>query len=290
MDPEAILRELDKLEETHREKVAVEQKTVGESLKLALTNPRTLIDFYEEAVYATRFEGAKKDSADFRKWKTAQQSAHKDEDFQAALSIHANYLNLTLIRASAPEPVKLNEALVQHVRRVWTLEDKFDLGKKACAELLRRPINQGVLAQRFGLGQRLGGPQGDGKVPDRDKTWEWNPGNTDGMLDKTLLPFLRSMKSPSLINIWDERLANESARAKRTGLSDRAAQFSQQTLPRLLWRRARDLVLLDRRDEGLLAMLDILRQNVNHADFEANVKELRSLLSGGTVMTVDAAD
>lgn len=280
-DAAAILRELDRLDGVHKEQVAVEHRNVGDDLRKALLNPKILIDLYEEAVFSTRFDGAKKDSAEFRKWKTSQQATHKDDDFQAALLIHAHYLNLTLLRASGAAPVDLNEALVQHVRRVWSMEARFDLAKKQNAELLERPVTQGVIARRYGLGQKLGGPQADGKIPDRDKSWEWLSANTDGMLDKTVFPFLRDQRAPLAIALWDERINNEAARAKRTGLNDRIALFTQQTLSRLLWRRAGDLVLLDRRPEGCLAMLEILRQNLNHPDFERNVQELRKLLTGG---------
>jgi hypothetical protein len=280
-DKAAVLLELDKLEQSHSDKIAVEQKGIKETLGKALSSTKSLLDLYEEAVFATKFEGAKRDNSEFKRWKNAQDDTLKADDFQAALELHANYLYLTFLRASGEEEPKLVEAVIQHVLKVWALEAKYDLHKRANAELLDRPVNQGVLARRYHLGPKLGGPQEGEKPKEQDKTWEWFPAGTDGMLDRTALPYLRAKKSPALITLWDKRIANESARAKRSGLSDRAAQITQQTLPKLNWQRAADLVLLGKEAEGFSTMIGVLRQNANHADFNKFAQELRALLTGG---------
>lgn len=280
-DKAALLKELDKLEQSHREKVTGEQKSIEGDLMKALSNAKALLELYEGAVFATKFEGEKKDNVEFRKWKNSQEDVLKADDFQAALALHANYLHLTLLRASGEEEAKLNEALVQHVFKVWVSEGKFDLHKRSNAELLDRPVNQGALARRFQLGPKLGGPQDGEKLREQDKTWEWLPANTDGMLDKSVFPYLRTTKSTMLIPLWDRRISNETARAKRSGLNDKATQITQQTLPKLHWQRAHDLVLLGRDTEGYSTMIGILRQNANLAEFDKYVKELRDLLAGG---------
>ena len=277
-DKAALLKELDRLEQSHREKITVEQKSIKEDLLKTLSSTRALLELYESAVFATKFEGEKKDNAEFRKWKNSQEDTLRADDFQAALALHANYLYLTLLHASGEDEAKLAEALVQHVFKVWTSEGKFDLHKRANAELLERPVTQGVLARRFQLGPKLGGPQ-EGEKP-KDQTWEWLPGNTDGILDKTILPFLRAQKNAMLIPLWDKRIANETARAKRSGLNDKATQITQQTLPKLYWQRSRDLILLGRDAEGLSAMIGILRQNANLVEFDKCAGELRDLLAG----------
>ncbi len=123
-DRTAILKELERLEQSHKDKLAVEQKNVGETLTKALASPKSLLELYQDAVFATKFEGAKKDNTDFKKWKNSQDDTLKADDFQAALALHANYLNLTFLRASGEKEIKLVEALVQHVQKVWALETK----------------------------------------------------------------------------------------------------------------------------------------------------------------------
>ena len=214
----------------------------------------------------------------------------KSDDFQAALALHANYLHLTFLRASGEDEGKLNEALVQHVLKVWAAEAKFDLRKRTNAELLDRPVTQGVLARHFHLGQKLGGPQEGEKPKEQDKTWEWLPTNTDGMFDRTVFPFLRTKKSPFLLQLWDKRITNEALRAKRPGLNDKATQFTQQTLPRLNWQRARDLILLGRETEGFSTMIETLRQHANHADFDLYAKELRDLLAAGETTSAEKSE
>lgn len=280
LDKATILKELDKLEQSHQEKASAEMKSLGDSLTKALASKKALLDLYEDAVFATRFEGAKKDNADFKKWKNAQDDALKSEDFQAALELHAGYLHLTYLRANGEKEAKLNEALLQHVLKVWAFDSRHDAHLRASSELLDRPITQGLLAKHFHLGSKLGGPQEGEKPKEQDKTWEWNPANADGMLDKTLFPFLRKNKSPVLISLWDKRIVNETARAKRTVLNDKASQITLQTLPRLNWQRAADLVLLGRESEGFSTMLGILRQNTNHPEFGKFAGELRALLTG----------
>jgi hypothetical protein len=280
VDKAAILKELDKLEQAHQEKATTEMKVLWDSLLKALTSKKNLLSLYEDAVFAIRFEGTKKDNTEFKKWKNAQDDALKSEDFQTALELHANYLHLTYLRANAEKEDKLTEALIQHVFKAWAFENRFDTHQKISSELLDRPINQGLLSKYFRLGPKLGGPQEGEKPKDQDKTWEWNPANADGMLDKTILPFLRKSKNPALIPLWDKRIAFETARAKRMALNSSASKSAQQTLSRLNWRRAADLVLLGKEAEGVTAMITILRQNTTHPDFGKFVQELRAMLTG----------
>lgn len=280
-DKAAILKELDRLEQAHREKSAAEQKSTAESLVKALSNTKVLLDLYEEAVFATKFEGWKKETAEFKKWKNAQDDTLKSDDFQAALAIHANYLYLTFLRATGENEAKLVEALLQHVAKVWAAEAKREIHTRATADLLERPVTQGVLARHLQLGPKLGGPQEGEKPKEQDKTWEWLAANTDGMLDKTVFPFLRKNKSPLLLTVWDKRITTATARAKQAGMNLKSAQFTQQTLPKLNWRRACDQVLLGKETEGFSTMIGILRQNPGLPEFDKHVQELRSLLGGG---------
>jgi hypothetical protein len=280
IDKGAILKELDKLEQSHQEKVGSEMKSVGDSLVKALVNKKALLNLYEDAVFATRFEGAKKDSAEFKKWKNVQEDVLKSEDFLAALELHVSYLHLTYLRANAEKEVKLNDALMQHVLKAWAFDSRHGAHQKMSTELLDRSITQGLLAKYFHLGPKLGGPQEGEKPKEQDKTWEWNPANADGMLDKTILPFLRKNKNPALITLWDKRITNETLRAKRMTLNNSATQITQQTLPKLHWQRAADQVLLGKEAEGILTMIGILRQNTSHPDFSKFVQELRAILTG----------
>lgn len=278
-DRAAVLKELERLEQVHRDQVAVEQKSATDAMRIAMLNTKALLDLYQEAVFSQKFEGGKKDTAEFRKWRDVQDDTLKSDDFQEALGLHVNYLNLTLLRASGENEAKLNEALVQHVLKVWAAEAKRDLHTRMAAEVLERPVNQGVLARHFQLGPKLGGPQDGEKLKEQDKGWEWNPGNTDGMLDKTVIPFLRKNKSPALLQLWDKRLANETARAKRAGINVLTPKFTQQTLARLNWGRASDLVRLGHEAEGFTALIGILRQTTSPAEFDKYAKELRDLLA-----------
>jgi hypothetical protein len=281
IDKAAILKELDKLEQANQEKAGSEMKSVGDSLIKALTNKKNLLSLYEDAIFTTRFEGQKKDNVEFKKWKNSQDDALKSEDFLTALELHADYLHLTYLRAHGEKEEKLTDALMQHVFKVWAFDNRRGAHQKIASELLDRPITQGLLAKYFHLGTKLGGPLEGEKPKDQDKTWEWNPANADGMLDKTILPFLRKNKSPALIALWDKRIAFETARAKRMGLNNGANQNIQQTLSKLNWQRAADQVVLGKEAEGITTMITILRQNTSHPDFSKFVQELRTVLTGG---------
>jgi len=281
-DKSAVLKELNRLEQVHRDKVAVEQKSAEDTMRKAMINTKALLDLYQAAVFSQKFEGGKKDTAEFRKWRDDQDDTLKSNDFQEALGLHLNYLSLTLLRASGEPEAKLNEALVQHVLKVWMTEAKRDLHTRTAVELLERPVNQGVLARHFQLGEKIGGPQEGQKLREEDKTWEWKPGNTDGILDKTVFPFLRKIKSPVLLQLWDKRITNETARAKRDGVNVMTAKFTQQTLAKLNWGRSCDLVRLGKEQEGYTALIGILRQTDTPAEFDRYVKELRDLLNPAT--------
>ncbi len=281
IDKAAILRELDKLEQSNQEKAVTEMRSVGDSLIKALNSKKNLLSLYEDAICATRFEGTKKDSVEFKKWKNAQDDALKSEDFLSALELHTSYLHLTYLRAHGEKAEKLNDALMQHVVKAWAFDNRHGAHQKIASELLDRPITQGLLAKYFRLGAKLGGPLEGEKPKDQDKTWEWNPANADGMLDKTILPFLRKNKNPTLIALWDKRIAFETARAKRMGLNSGANQNIQQTLSKLNWQRAADQVLLGKESEGITTMIGILRLNTSHPDFSKFAQELRTVLTGG---------
>ena len=65
-------------------------------------------------------------------------------------------------------------------------------------------------------------------------------------------------------------------------LNNTANQITQQTLPKLQWQRAADLVLVGKETEGITIMIGILRQNTSHPDFGKFVQELRAILTGET--------
>ena len=287
VDKAAILRELDKLEQANQEKAGAEMKSVGDSLIRALTSKKNMLSLYEDAIFATRFEGTKKDSVEFKKWKSLQDDALKSEDFLAALELHMSYLHLTYLRAHEEKVEKRNEALIQHVLKVWAFDNRHGAHQKISTELLDRPITQGLLAKYFRLGAKLGGPLEGEKPKEQDKTWEWNPANADGMLDKAIFPFLRKNKNPALIPLWDKRIVNETARAKRMGLNNSANQSTQQTLSKLNWQRAADQILLGKEAEGITTMINILRLNTSHPDFSKLVQELRAVLTGGATQSTE---
>ena len=114
LDKAAILRELDKLEQSHKDKLTAEQKSVKEDFGKALSSTKALLELYEEAVFATKFEGGKKDNSEFKKWKNSQDDMLKSDDFQAALALHANYLHLTFLRASGGGNCETNAGAIRH--------------------------------------------------------------------------------------------------------------------------------------------------------------------------------
>lgn len=272
-DRSTMIKELEQLESRHLNKLNVDQQVIGDALKKALTSSRDLIELYAETVFIKRYEGAKKATSEFKKWKNSQEDIFKTDSFQTALSLHANYLYLTFLRAMGESEQKVNERLLHHIDQIWKAEDACDLRTRHTQDLLDRPVTQGLLAQRFQFKQKFT------CINEQDKTWEWLPINTDGMLDKTLFPFLRTLKSPMLIQIWDKRIEHEATGAKRSGLNDRLAHFTDQKLPQLQWQRARDLILIEKEPEGLLIMIGILRQHTNLPDFLAYANELRERLT-----------
>lgn len=281
-DPAAILRELDQLEQRHLSKLTADQQQIAKTLAGALANPRSLIDLYAETVFAAQFDGAKKATSEFRRWKNSQEDLFKSEPFQHALGLHVHYLYLTFLRACGEPEEKIHEQLLQHVARVWNAQNACALHNRQTAELLDRPVTHGLLAKQLQIRQKLPG------LDEEDKRWEWLPANSDGMLEKTLLPYLRARKSPMLIQIWDKRIEQDAASVKKTGLHDRISRFTQQTLPGMQWQRARDLILLGKDAEGLSIMIAILRQHAALPGFLSYAAELRERLGPKPVATTPA--
>src|SRR5207248_4305904 len=105
-----------------------------------------------------------------------------------------------------------------------------------------------------------------------------SPGAINGIYDKTILPEMRLRKDPRLINYWDERIAQEAGAASRSGLTFNADKFNGIQRPRLLWKRAQDMIVIGQKNRAIAEMFALIKGNPSHPDVAEWASQLEKTL------------
>jgi hypothetical protein len=249
-------------------------------------SPVAVVDYYEDAIRATEFEGRPKDSTEYDQWRDKRKEVHLDATFKQALMLHIEYLVLTLDRVNGRTLEESITALTSYYNRLGQLRieiDKMDAFRtdaqkrhddRRASEIkgkgrdviksgdVRKIIDVNLDNSPFVKWHRLGGYLA------QVKDWEMNSGNLDGMLDKSIMPYLREKKDPSLLLYWDERIARGQVQAEKSKLAADIDKFNTETKPRLLWSKAQDTLLLGMKNRAANEMLLVITTHPSHPNFD----------------------
>lgn len=269
---EAILRELESLSEQRIKLVGSERENALKKVRAAAASEASAAAFYEEAIRVTQFAGVKREGGEFREWKKRSSDQLGSPAMRRAIQFHLNYLALSLERAMGKEIPELLPGLLAHAKGLTDSADLFDemdqSVKGAVNEMLSKSVAAGVFAEGMGLGPALSGL----------KDWEMSPGNANGIYTTTILPELRRVKDPRLIQYWDARINIESARAADDTRDFEAAKFEGIRKPQLVWSRAEDMLLLGQTVPALTEMLRVIKAYPAHPQAGAWIAKLRDIL------------
>lgn len=298
MDPQEILKELEKIQSTRAGEFKSGIRQQIEALTTAAESKQAAVALYEDAVQAVEYEGKPKDSSEFALWREKYKDMLIDDDFRIPLQLHLQYLVMTLKRLDGVKNEELMPALLDYTTQLAAAQSELLKREKPRndvqirAEKARPKEKQGdkvgknVLDKGRGL---MGGTLAssvfsrwyriDGHVAQL-KDWEQSSGNIEGIVDKVIMPYMRDKKDERLLTLWDERIARAEELARQTDLAIDLEKFQTQTLPGLMWKRAEDRLVLGQKNGAILDMFSIIKGYTAHADFEKWTKELVGIIKG----------
>ncbi len=261
-----MLRSLTDMEEKNSTAAHGMITKVLQELNAAAGSNTTAIAFYEQAMRATLFAGQNREQTQFQEWKKKEASDLKDPEFQTAVRLHLTYLVLTLQRANGATTQQILPSLLSYISQVLADDD---LTKQ---DLMKGSVTDGLFAKWYGIG----------KLFDKLKDWETNPGNWDGMYQKTILPQMRKDKDPRVLDYWDAKLQREAVRASSSRLALSIDRFNQVRKPSLLWSRAEDLPASGQRNRAITEMFTLVKNYPDHESNAAWIGKLKTILTAGS--------
>lgn len=281
-DLTAIAKEIETLEQRQKQGKLSEKSMLLSQIQTAAASGPAAANFYSKAVEEVQFKGKKDKVEAFVDWKKAHEDMLRSKEMQTALMLHLKYLLLSLQRKGLDKPETQIPALMAYINDLVKADDLFasqgaapePSGKKKAPSqderknLLDKPLNQSVFSQWLRLDEWL--PEA--------KSWELIPGNVAGIFDKNIRSVMREKKDPLLIQTWDMQMKIEADRIT-LGRSEHAAEeFNLETRPRLLFKRAQDMVLLGQPNRGLVEVVTLVRTNPSHPDFATWLESIRGMI------------
>ena len=244
----------------------------------ATQNPGAAGNFVIDCYRKVQFEGRSGGGNEFAKWKKDNSDVGSSQEVELASNLHLRYLAVTLKRATVdsagpvlPDVWAYLDALMKSqdmVARIGTGPAGPRLNAHGFAQvLLSAGVDQGWPAQALGVGQYLS------SIPD----WSQSPSDLPEILEKDIRAYLREKSDPHLLSTWDYEISYREAVAKSQGQAA-VAKFTEETAPRLLWKKAQDMEGLGMPNRALNLKISIVKQHPEHPDFEQWAAELQKSL------------
>ena len=259
---DSVLRDLAAIEAKQKLTKSAAKAAILTRIQAASANGQTAEVFYINAVEEVHFRGRKDKVEAFQDWKKKNSENLRSKDMQTALLFHLRYLTLALQRKGLEKPESLLPATTAY------LNDLIKEGPADQQGLLGKPLGQSVFAQWLQLAEWL---------PD-DQTWESQPGDIAGILEKNIRPILRDSKSPQLLHTWDLQMKVEADAITSGRLAHKADIFNNVTRQRLIFLRAQDMIELGQPNRALGEMLVLVKTYPEHPDFQAWMTRIRELI------------
>ncbi len=262
-----LTKEIETLEQKQKQSKVAEKNAILSQLQSASASGTAAANFYSQAVEEVQFKGKKDKVEAFIEWKKSHADLLRSKEMQTALLLHLRYLLLSLQRKDLEKPETQLPALTTYLNDLIASDD-FSAAQKPNDEqkgLLEKPLGQSVFSQWMRLAEWL---------PD-EKSWESKPGDVGGILEKNVRSVLRQNKDPQLIQTWDLQMKVEADRITAGRSEHQADQFNAVTKPKLLFKRAQDMVLVGQPNRGLTEMVALVRTYPAHPDFASWLGKIR---------------
>ncbi len=297
-----LLQALRAIKEQQTTQAKTQRQTAMQQISSVAGSAERAIQFWEEAIRATQFDGMAKEGAQFRAWKEAEGETLKERPVANAVHLHLTWLALTLQRSAGAEVKDMMSAIVNYTKELSADEAVMD----ALADAIKQQRDAAAIAPPGGGNRR---PQNTpGKATDAEikrahdgilkrglggspvvkwlklddlvsvPKWENNPGDFDGIFEKIILPELRAQKDQRALEYWDIKLKKEADAATRTKLAYEVEKFNTQRRPALLWSRAQEFVLLGQKNRAVGEMFNLIKTYPTHPEADDWVARLEETL------------
>jgi hypothetical protein len=302
IDVNQMIQALRAIRDQQTAQIKTQKQNALQQINAVANSPERAIQFWEEAIRATQFDGMAKEGAQFRAWKEGEGEALKERLVANAVHLHLTWLALTLQR-SAGVPVKdLLPAVLSYTKELSADQAAID----ALSDNLKLQKEAAVIAPG-GKARPL--PAAPKKTSDADikkahdsilkhglagspvvkwmnltdvvnvPKWETNPSDLDGIFDKVALPEFRLEKDQRALEYWDLRMKREADAATRTKLAYEVDKFNTQRRPALLWNRAQELVALGFKNRAVSDMFTLIKTYPTHPDADDWMSKLEQILT-----------
>ena len=278
-----LLSALKQMRETQAAQLKAAKQTAIQQIAQLASGGERAAAVWEDAVFATQFNGQAREGAAFRDWKDKDGGGLAGKEAQNAARLFFQWMHLTLQR-SAGVPVKdLLPQVINHTKElaldqqaIDALEENIKKDKELAAsgkhgkrdkksddEAVKRMHDQ-ILGKGLAgspVAQYL-------KVSDwlAPEMWESNPGNSDAIFNRVILPELRLQRDPRILEYWDMKLKREAEAATARRLEFEIVKFNTVRRPQILWSRADELTNLGQKNKAIGEMFTLIKTYPTHPD------------------------
>ncbi len=300
VDIKQMIQALRTIREQQTAQIKTQKQNALQQVNAVANSAERALQFWEEAIRATQFDGMAKENAQFRAWKESEGEALKERLVANALHLHLTWLSLTLQRSAGvtvkdllPSVINYTKELAVDQAAIEAIADNMKAQKEAAAIApsgARRPaqpqkkVSEGEIKKAHDaiLKHSLGSSPVVKWLSLSDVVavpkWENNPNDFDGIYDKIILPELRAQKDPRAVDYWDLRIKREADVASRTKLQFEMDKFNAQRWPVLMWNRAQELALLGFKNRAASDMFNLIKKYPTHPDANDWMGKLEEVL------------
>ena len=260
VDADAVLAALKDLKAKQAQVVGREKQGVLAAIAGAQSDPAKA---YEQAVMAVEIQGQGNDGARIGEWRKRQGDLLRNPAFVNGLRLQLAYLSLTWQRSMGAKNKDLLPSLYDYTAQVLGSIDTL-----WSFEPLRKSLGDNVFVRYFQIGPYLSAVD----------NWSDQPFDVDSIYQKAILPTLRDMKDPRVLDYWMAKLQNEAAHTEKGSNSLAVNKFNNVRRPELLWNRAEDEEVIGQHNQAVADMLALAKAHPDHPDFDKWAARLTELV------------
>ena len=282
VDTANLLKELHQLRDKQTTQSKQSRAAALQQINAAAASADRAVAMWEEAVRAVQFDGAPKENAAFRDWREKEGEALNGPLARNAARLYFLWLGLTIQRDGGtpvkdllPQVIAYTKDLAADQAGADALEDAIkreremaggnnkrqpqqrkatdDQVKKMHDQILRRGIGGSPVVQWMRLMDFV-----------NPEKWEKQPGNLDGIYSEIILPEMRTLRDPRVVEYWDYKIKHDGEAALKTKLAFDVEKFNSQQRPTLLWSRAEDILIIGQKNRAIGEMLTIIKTFPQH--------------------------
>ena len=274
VDPDSVLATLKDLKAKQSQVVNKEKQGVMAVIAAARSDPAKA---YDQATVAVEFQGQGNDGAKIVEWRKKQGDLLRNPAFVNGLRLQLAYIALTWQRSMGAKNKDLLPALYDYTAQViGSLDTLWGF------DSLRKPLGDSVFVRYFQIGPYLSAVD----------NWSDQPLDVDSIYQKAILPTLRDMKDPRVLDYWMAKLQLEATQTDKSNNNLAVNKFNNVRRPELLWNRAEDEEVIGQHNQAVADMLALAKAHPDHPDFDKWAARLTELVKPvqAEVIVRDAPD